>query len=208
MDASQKRFLGDVIFSNTLMATVQRSHVYRPGVDEEERRKLQKDLREQLEEIATRYKEAVDEETHIQNILALSDRLTADHAATLEGGRFRVGTAQKALNLYLKFCWCLGWVPRPPHCPFDSRIIGELREYDGTSWTQLDSVEEYRRLVSAAKAQAGDEPLARWELQVYIGTQTGGQQTEQVTRELEVLNRRAGYLNEEAVDALSYQVTT
>jgi hypothetical protein len=39
---------------------------------------------------------------------------------------FRVGTAQKALNLYLKYLWCLGEIKTPPHCPFDRGIIQML----------------------------------------------------------------------------------
>ena len=209
MDTDPKRdFLSNVFFSNTLMATVQRSHVYKPGVVAKRREEFQKNLREQLKKLAEQYKEVVDGETHIQNILALSAHLTARHADILEGERFRIGVAQKALNLYLKFCWCLGWIGQPPHCPFDSRIIGKLREYDGPSWTQLDSAEEYRRLVSAAKAKAGRESLACWELGVYLGTQTGQKRAAQMTRELEILNRRADCLNEEAMDALTYQVKT
>ena len=43
----------------------------------------------------------------MRNIVALSEGLSEDHADILAGKRFRVGTAQKALNLYLKYLWCL-----------------------------------------------------------------------------------------------------
>lgn len=39
---------------------------------------------------------------------------------------FRIGSAQKALNLYRKYLWCLGYIPFPPHCPFDATIIDQL----------------------------------------------------------------------------------
>ena len=101
MDADQEQFLRDEIFSLTLMATVQRAKVYRLGASERHRRAFQTALRSNLEEIARYYETAVDDEKHIRNIVELSDSLTRGHKGALNSGRFRIGTAQKALNLYL-----------------------------------------------------------------------------------------------------------
>ena len=121
MDADQEQFLRDELFSLTLMATVQRARVYRPKTPEQTRRAFQAALRSKLEEVARHYEKEVGEETHIGNIVKLSDSLTRAHKDILNSSRFRIGTAQKALNLYLKYLWCLGKIPRPPHCPFDFR---------------------------------------------------------------------------------------
>ena len=171
MDADQEQFLKDELSSLALMATVQRAKVYAPKKPEQNRRAFQTGLRSRLEDLATQYKNEVDEETHIQNIVHLSDSLTQDHKDILNGGRFRIGTAQKALNLYLKYLWCLGKIPRPPHCPFDFQIIGKLTDYNGPSWTTLDRVDDYRSLVGAAKRAAKAVSLATWELQTYNNAQ-------------------------------------
>ena len=153
------------------MATVQRARVYRPKAPERTRRTFQGALRSKLEEVARLYEKEVEEETHIGNIVELSRSLTRAHKDILNSGRFRIGTAQKALNLYLKYLWCLGKIPRPPHCPFDFQIIAKLSEYKGPKWTALDLEKDYRNLVAAARAKARDVPLAVWELQTYNNAQ-------------------------------------
>jgi hypothetical protein len=62
---------------------------------------------------------------------------------------------------------CTDQVPLPPHCPFDRTIIGDLPDYDGINLTTLGTVEDYERLVTAARAEAGTPPLAQWELETY-----------------------------------------
>jgi hypothetical protein len=171
MDAHQEQFLRDEIFSLTLMATVGRANVYTPGLSERERKTFQSTLRSQLEEIVKEYATEVSENAHIQNILRLSTYLTTTHANVMQGGRFRIGTAQKALNLYLKYVWCLGKIPAPPHCPFDFQIIARLPAYTGPNWTVLDSENDYRTLVTAAKARTQGVSLAVWELQTYNNAQ-------------------------------------
>jgi hypothetical protein len=126
-----------------------------------------------LEQIAQDYKARVSEEVHVQNILGLSTRLSSAHAGVLRGGRFRIGTAQKALNLHLKYLWCLDKIPEPPHCPFDSKIIAKLPAYKGPRWTVLDAEDDYRNLVKVAKAKAQGSSLAAWELETYNNTQPG-----------------------------------
>src|SRR5687767_7872600 len=131
MDTAQEQFLKDELASLTLMATVQRSRVYATNTAVSSRRRFQRDLRLKLEELATQYVRRIDEDTHIHNITALAEYLTERHAAILCDGRFRIGAAQKALNLHLKYLWCLGKINLPPHCPFDYEIIKRLSDYRG-----------------------------------------------------------------------------
>lgn len=173
MNTHQEQFLRDEFFSLTLMATVQRAGVYRPDTPERERKAFQSALRQHLEQIAQGYKAKVSEEAHIMNILGLSTNLSIAHAGILQSGRFRIGTAQKTLNLYLKYLWCLGKIPEPPHCPFDFQIIAKLPAYKGPSWTVLDIEDDYRNLVKAAKAKAQDFSIAVWELDTYNSAQPG-----------------------------------
>ena len=167
MDGDQEQFLRDEFFSLTLMATVQRAHVYVPNADAKAKSNFQKALRSSLERLGATYSGVVSEEDHIRNIAALAEGLSRDHADVLAGRRFRIGTAQKALNLHLKYLWCVGKVPVPPHCPFDFRVIAKLPECRGMSWTALDDPAQYRALVTAAKAKAGSLSLAVWELRTY-----------------------------------------
>lgn len=171
MDTHREQFLRDEIFSLTLTATVGRARVYKSGLSERARKPFQSALRSQLEMIARGYESEVSEEVHIQNVIGLSAALTTDHANVLRDARFRIGSAQKALNLYLKYLWCVEKIPAPPHCPFDFQIIVKLPEYVGPSWTVLDSERDYRALVVAAKAKAQGIPLAIWELQTYNNAQ-------------------------------------
>jgi hypothetical protein len=174
MDSDQEQFLKDELFSLTLMATVQRANVYAAASAEKDRKAFQAALRSRLEGLAKTYRETVLEETHIQNVLGLSSHLSSSHARVLRDGRFRIGPAQKALNLYLKYLWCLGMIPAPPHCPFDFRVISKLSTYTGPSWTALDTEGEYRVLIEAARATAQGMSLATWELQTYNNVRPGG----------------------------------
>jgi|ERR1039458_3041295 hypothetical protein len=167
MNKHQEQFLKDEFFSLTLMATVQRAHVYVPNANPDSKWKFQTALRSSLERVGVSYYGPVSEEDHIRNIATLSEELSADQADVLAGGCFRIGTAQKALNLHLKYLWCLGKIPAPPHCPFDSWVIARLPGYQGPSWTAINDLAQYRNLVAVAKAKAGGISLAEWELQTY-----------------------------------------
>jgi len=55
----------------------------------------------------------------------------------------------------------------PPHCPLDSTVLKKIPRCGSVRWTQLDSLNEYRDLISKARAVAGKESLALWELRLY-----------------------------------------
>jgi len=171
MDEHQLRFLSDEFFSLTLMATVQRASVYSPGLSDRATAGFQQALRGRLEQLESVYRAPVSEDDHIGDIVALAEALSASHADILVGHRFRSGTAQKALNLYLEYRWCIGKIPTPPHCPFDGQIISRLPGCRGISWTALDSEAHYRHLVAGAKAAAKGVPLPVWELLTYNNAQ-------------------------------------
>ncbi len=167
MSPDQRVFLEDEFFAMTLMATVQRAYIYRAGSSEIERVAVRDWLRAELVRLADQYSKVVSEANHAQNISMLSDRLSATYPETLKDGRFRIGSAQKCLNLYLKYAWCLGWIPMPPHCPFDAVILARLPKFKKIKWTKLDSLSLYENIVAEAKVVANGIPLAQWELQSY-----------------------------------------
>lgn len=77
--------------------------------------------------------------------------------------------AQKSLNLYLKYLWCLSEVPMPPHCTVDGIVLRAAGVHG--SWTKCDSIEEYKRWIGElkkhAKKHAGTDKLAEWEILVW-----------------------------------------
>jgi len=167
MTADQQRYLRDEFHGLTLSATVRRAKIYAPNISEQQHSPFQSGLRRELELISEHYDREVRDETHLGHIDRLASSLSQQYSAVLRGGRFRIGPAQKALNLFLKYLWCAGLIPMPPHCPFDSRVIAKFPAPDQLNWTELDDIEAYARLVTVARAVAGTLPLAEWELRVY-----------------------------------------
>jgi hypothetical protein len=165
MTEQQCRFLLDEFFQLTLAATVQRAKVYAGGVSERDRKEFQNSLRKKLFDLWPRYA-AGQKKLHNANIKQLAKELSEQHGDLLRGRRFRIGPAQKALNLFLKYLWCAGILRvSPPHCPFDRNIIQNIGE--DINWTELDTMREYRQLVTAARRAAKGVGLALWELNKY-----------------------------------------
>lgn len=168
----KKKFLIDQAMVNSIGAAFQHAGVYVQGLKDNDERKdvLRKALAKELQSLVATYANAVTEEAHYQNIVSLADTLTRQFkdSGILRNGRFRIGIAQKALNLYLKYLWYLGDIPTPPHCPIDRRIIDKLnlnwRERGNYDWTKLDDIEKYKTLIQNCKDKAGSASVAEWEL--------------------------------------------
>jgi hypothetical protein len=160
------------------LRTRQGCSVYACG--ELKRADLRRSLAAQLRGIAAEYTRAVEPEQHKQNIQRIAESLTFQFKdkATLRDNGFRIGIAQKALNLYLKYLWCLDRIVMPPHCPLDSRIITDLpltlQERQDLQWTRLDSIDGYQRLVDAGiqrMSEKGYSSLSEWELHEFNSRQ-------------------------------------
>ena len=152
------------------------ARVYAHGVAEQDNRRkdLKSELAALLRRIGTQYVNTVIPNKHNQNIKKIADDLRTQfgNQNLLHNNRFRIGIAQKALNLYLKYLWCLGRIATPPHCPFDNGIIAKLPLTDDQKqrlkWTTLDSLADYQQLVNAAMQkieQTGHRSLSDWELE-------------------------------------------
>ncbi len=161
-----KRDSGNDAPRHSINAALQRSgtYVYRDNL----RQAMRQDMQEYLVDIAQEYTSHVDDEKQIKNINAFANMISEKHGAILKNGRFRIGVAQKALNLYLKYQWCKGEIAIPPHCPFDRGILFEL-SLNGV-WTKMDSMDDYKTWVAAARNKAKAEgygSIAEWELMVW-----------------------------------------
>lgn len=166
-NSEKKEFLYDELFSLTIMATAQRGHLYKASATTLDKTGFRQSLRQTLTELALGYTTPKTDGEHEAHIVSLATVLSRSHSAVLLDGRFRIGSAQKALNLFLKYLWCLGEVDTPPHCPFDYRIIQMLPRAARCNWTMLDSIDAYHTLVSAARQKAEGRSLSEWELEAY-----------------------------------------
>lgn len=167
----QREFIDAELFQLTLGAVTQRGRVYRSNLPEDQRRPVHDSLRELLHDLSRQYTTAgISDDHHMKNIEQIAQTVTTRHTTVLREGRFRIGSAQKALNLHLKYRWCLGEIPEPPHCPFDSIILSRIPLWRTRSWTAIDRMDVYLDLVAAARGVAhshGHRSLAEWELFAY-----------------------------------------
>jgi hypothetical protein len=158
------KFLKSEAAAAAIAASLQRSRTYTQGASDEERGRLREQMREALEVIGGRYNAHVSEPEHMDNLAEFQRRVSAGCERFLEGRELRIGVAQKALNLYLKYLWCMGEIPPPPHCPFDHRLISLLGRVSSINWTEMTERKLYEELVKEAKGKAGGKSLAVWEL--------------------------------------------
>lgn len=170
MDREKKTFLAEEFFQMAMRGALQRSRTYKKGTSDRDRGQLRQSLKDALRDVATRHTQTVSEGEHYRRLTDIADTLTDAHAKILLGNRMRIGVVQKAVNLYLKYLWCVGAIHMPPHCPFDNVVIRALRSaggYAGLDWTRLTSIDEYKALVVACRRAAGGVALAEWELRIF-----------------------------------------
>ena len=178
MSKATDRFLQNEALTLTMtgaLAVRGGTPVYRKGTSDSDREEVRNHIKCLLRSIAGGYEAAVSEEEHIKAIECISEEISRsyrDKLYALPGskGRFRIGCAQKALNLNLKYSWAFGWIPPPPHCPFDRGVLEKLdlpTKYK--QWTGMDDIGVYRAWVEAAKKKAKADRLSLpcWEVQVW-----------------------------------------
>src|SRR6266481_4559253 len=131
-------FLEGEFLSSSISGALQHSPTY-TNASNKDREKLQRVLRAKLLELAAKYSTdvAVTTEEHLKNTQELAAHAKQHCEKFLQGGKLRLGVAAKALNLYLKYLWCVRRlkVP-PPHCPFDHTVIYDLLGFHD-KWTEV-----------------------------------------------------------------------
>lgn len=174
VERAMDQFVRREIAYLTILASFQHAKIYADHASLGERPDVRNSLCNELELLADDYlRGPVSDENHVRHIVAFADKMTELHGRVLHESRFRIGIAQKAVNLYLKYCWCFGRMPNPPpHCPFDRTVIQGLPDCEDINFTQFDDVRTYRKLAAAAKAKAGSQSVAEWELALFNDAQT------------------------------------
>lgn len=166
--SNKKVFLRQTAIYNSLGAAFQRAKIYVNDVSEIEKDKLKDDMAKRLEILEQKYILPVSSEEHYANIKQFADELTIKYKRILEKRRFRVGIAQKAINIYLKLIWCYGWIEEPPHCPIDSVVLRAIGDSE-TKWTKIESIKEYRKVIEKLHSHISREKIhhsmSEWELE-------------------------------------------
>lgn len=134
-------------------------------------RMLKNDIKEFLESYFSELSNSnVSEEEHKKRIRSLTNKITKKYGAMLHDGKFRLGVAQKIINLFLKYLWAAGYINEPHHCPFDNKVKLKIKKYAKDKWledwTEMTTMKEYNDYVSAVTAAAKKESIsiALWEV--------------------------------------------
>ena len=110
------------------------------------------------------------EKIHIDNIESIAQRLSETHGCrVLHEGKMRIGNSQKALNLYLKFLWCLKEIPYTPHCPLDKEVLVEELKLRGARWTACKDMPTYQRWIGECVNSANKHPCVKRALKLKNG---------------------------------------
>lgn len=166
----KKRFLSYELGLLSLKAALStrngKAPVYAKGIEYHQRKKEKKVFREILNKLEHIYiKGEITEEQHVKFIEKTALDVSKELQNSLHNGRFRIGVAQKLINLHLKYLWATGYITEPPHCPIDGIIRDKAQiSYD---WTTDDSIEAYERAIGDLKAVADTRTLAVWELEEF-----------------------------------------
>jgi septin family protein len=170
---THKEYLTSEFWILSWNASVQRASIYRRDRDrttERDRKTFRKELIRHLEkQVIPIYESTVSEEDHLKQIQALSHVGTKMGSSVLDEDGYKIGVAQKLLNLQLKYLWCIRAVAEPPHCPVDRVIIGKTYLKDRVAWTKIVSIDEYKEVISAIRqlAEADGLSIPCWELKEY-----------------------------------------
>ncbi len=170
----KEKFLRREFWTQSWKGSVQHNCVYGADINEGDirRNKFKKWLCDYCDkELLPMYEsQEVSGSVHCQNIKELkkkAESYTKDKI--LLNGEYKIGTAQKLLNLQLKYLWCAGMSKEPPHCPIDSRILNHVG-WDGDSWTTWESIFVYKWAINTITEKAHSEGwkhIADWELRTF-----------------------------------------
>lgn len=163
-------FLESQYWMMSIQAAFQRSGIY-ANVSDKTKEVFRSQLHISVKQIAEQYKTEISEDQHILNIQKLQE--ASRNLDLLKNGILNFGICQKLLNLYLKYLWCAGWIPTPPHFPID-RLIQErlgFKQNEVVSWTKdILTSKDYMKIIDNSKvilAKTDIKNLAELELEIY-----------------------------------------
>lgn len=112
-----------------------------------------------LQEKSEKYKNKVSEEDFLIDIKNIKQSFNVKYTG------FRISHAQKSFALFLKHLWLMGEIQMPPLPALDKNILNYVGDKH-TSWTKIDSIDEYTKVMNLIKDRAKKEGLhvTIWEL--------------------------------------------
>lgn len=141
-----------------MQGAFQHIKIYPEGFTLEDKEEFKHKVREKLYKIGKDYTNSeVPSATHLSTIDVLSKKFG-----------FSFGVAQKLLNLYLKYLWCMGEIKIPPHCPVDSQILKQVK-INNPPWSKM-SERDYKNAIDKIEKESknkGFENMAEWELNIW-----------------------------------------
>lgn len=163
---AKKNFIINEFFTMSWGAAVQHNKTYKTGVTNKQKTEFKNGMIAFIKTdiLPKYYDERVAEECHVKSIEQIKQYAEKEYKNILNNCIFKYGTAQKLLNLVLKYLWCLSEIPEPPHCPIDRNVLESCR-IRNINWTEINSEDEYNDCVSKIKAYIGNQSLAQWELE-------------------------------------------
>lgn len=174
VDAAKGFFLGnkerilpvEKIYSYSREATVQRGYVYRKDVSEEDKSAFWKEYAKFMDGVISIYSNHTPrEDDHLGVIESFIDLASTQYPHVLTDRVLRFGSAQKLINLTLKFYWATDIIQEPPHVPIDSYIANNVGNYD-YKWTKNESRDDYLKVIERCRcvSRTYGLSLAQWEL--------------------------------------------
>ena len=162
----RKKFLETQMQRTSIQSAFQHGGIYLDEIADDQKGALRQTLETALDRASFAYERTRTDDEHCHTMTQLAGEIGDQHGHILQNQIFRIGIVQKALNLYLKYLWCLDLIPPPPHCPFDRGIIAQLGIPNPPNFTQIETIAVYMNLVVAARRLSGAEGLglAEWEL--------------------------------------------
>jgi len=162
------KFIQSQILGMTIQGAFQHIKIYRKDaekIDNDDKAAFRENVRTYLSDFENEYTSRVASNRHIANIERLLAKINGLHTSILKDGGISFGVAQKLLNLYLKYDWCLGRIEEPPHCPIDAMILEAvgMNKSPWSPWSQM-SGEQYNEIIDAIEKTRGGQSIADWEL--------------------------------------------
>ena len=170
IETKKRDFMLNEAFVASWNASVQRASLYSPDASDDAKENLKKVIFQLLKSVVVpSYDRPCPEDEHLKNIELLVAAASMRGGAILLSGGYKYGVAQKLVNLYLKYLWCMGHIKEPPHCPVDRIILAKTELRDKLNWTQIINREQYMSAINALKkvANSHQQSLATWELLNY-----------------------------------------
>jgi hypothetical protein len=170
-------FLHHQIWINCWNASVQHIKTFRDGINQNRKIDLKAAWEELTrDEVRKSYCTGKpDEQSHLELIETVRDEIIKTGEAVLHTQTFSYASAQKLVNLYLKYQWCLGNIGEPLHCPLD-RFVIQNTSLKNLNWTDIQNRNEYIEIINAVRfaADGAGKSIPAWELSIWSGSSPRG----------------------------------